>query len=98
MGGGRGLPVRLVKADVEGSGPVGEDRLLRDEAVVAPPSTPLVGEIHGALVRPAGLVVVIRHGGMGGGSVRKVERERERGRKRAEKLRESKCEGGVWKR
>lgn len=62
------LPVWLVKADVEGSSPVREDRLLRDEAVVASLSTPLVGQIHGALVWPVGLVVMVRHGGMGGGS------------------------------
>lgn len=62
------LPVWLVKVDVEGSSPVREDRLLRDEAVVASLSTPLVGQIHGALVWPVGLVVMVRHGGMGGGS------------------------------
>ena len=54
--------------DVEGSRPVGEHHLLGDEPVVASSPAPLVGEIHGALVGPRGLVVMIRHGGMGGGS------------------------------
>lgn len=56
--------------DIEGPGPVCEHGLLRDEAVVAPSSAPLVGEVHGALVRAGGLVVMIRHGGMGGRSAR----------------------------
>lgn len=85
------LPVRLVKVDVEGSSPVCKHRLLRDEAVVASSSAPLVGEIHGALVGPQGLVVMIRQRGMRGGST---------GESRGEEKREawkSKCEGGMWK-
>lgn len=73
--GSRGLPVWLVKVDVEGSSPVLEHSLLCDEAVVASLSTPLVGQIHGALVWPVELVVMIRHRGMGGGPARERERE-----------------------
>lgn len=56
--------------DIEGPGPVCEHGLLRDEAVVAPSSAPLMGEVHGALVGAGGLIVMIRHGGMGGQSAR----------------------------
>lgn len=62
--------------DVEGASPVCKHRLLRDEAVVASSSAPLVGEIHGALVGPRGLIVMIRHRGMGGGSTRGAEESR----------------------
>lgn len=65
-----GRPVGLVEVDVEGLRPVGKDGLLRDEAVVAALTPPLVGQIQGALVRSGGLVVVIRHEGMGGRSAR----------------------------
>lgn len=93
---GSGLPVWLVKVDVEGLSPVCKHRLLCDEAVVAPSPAPLVGEIHGALVGPRGLIVMIRHGGMGGGSTREPRREEQRGVKH-EKAWKSKCEGGMWK-
>lgn len=65
--------------DVEGSSPVCKHRLLRDEAVVASSAAPLVGEVHGAFVGPRGLVVMIRHGGMRGGSTRESGRGGERG-------------------
>lgn len=82
------LPVGLVEVDVEGSGPVCENRLLGDEAVVASSPALLVGEIHGALVGPHGLVVMIRQRGMRGGS----------GEGRAhEQAWKSKCERGMWK-
>lgn len=62
--------------DIEGSSPVGEHHLLCDEAVVASTPASLMGEIHRALIGPRGLIVMIQHRGMGGGSAR----ERRRGR------------------
>lgn len=94
-GDGSGLPVRLVKVDVVGASPVCKHLLLRDEAVVASSPAPLVGEIHGALVGPRGLVVMIRHRGMGGGSTRRESRGEKR-RVKHEKARKSKCEGEKW--
>lgn len=58
----RGAPVRLVEVDVKSPCPVGEDPLLCDEAVVAAPPPTLVRNVHGALVRPTWLVVVVRDG------------------------------------
>lgn len=57
--------------DVEGPRPLGEYGPLRDEAVVAASTPPLMGQIHGALVGSRGLVVVIRHGGMSRRTVRR---------------------------
>lgn len=65
-----GRPVGLVEVDVERPRPVGEHGPLRDEAVVAASTPPLMRQIHGALVGSRGLVVMIRHGGMRGRSVR----------------------------
>lgn len=66
-----------MEVDVEGSSPVCERGLLRDEAVVASSPAPLVGEIHGALVGPRGLVVMVRQRGMRGGSAWERDEERE---------------------
>ena len=63
-----GLPVWLVKVDAESSSPVWKHRFLCNETVMASSSTSLVGKVHGAFVRPWGLIVMIRHSGMGGGS------------------------------
>lgn len=60
----RRAPVRLVEVDVKSPRPVGEDPLLRDEAVVAAAPSALVWNVHGALVRTARLVVVIGDGVM----------------------------------
>lgn len=57
-----GAPVGLVEVHVKRPCPVGEHPLLRDEAVVAAPPPALVGNVHGALVRAAWLVVVVRDG------------------------------------
>lgn len=62
------LPVWLVKVDVEPSSPVCEHHLLRDEAMVTSTSAPFMRQIHGALGGPGGLIVMVGHGGMGGGS------------------------------
>jgi len=70
----RGLPVGLVEVEVERPRPVGEDALLSDEAVVASAATALVGDVHGALIRTPGLVVVVRDRLV----LRLPERERER--------------------
>lgn len=83
--------------DVEGSGPVCKHDLLRDEAVVASSSAPLVCEIHGALVGPRGLIVMIRQRGMRGGSTRESRGEENREKERSKKAWKSKCEGGMWK-
>lgn len=56
----RGTPVRLVEVDVKRPCPVGEDSLLRDEAVVAAPPPPLMRDVHGAFIRAVWLVVVVR--------------------------------------
>lgn len=55
------FPVWLEEADVECPCPVLEDALLGDEAVVAALAAPLVGNVHGALVRTQRFVVVIRY-------------------------------------
>lgn len=57
-----GAPVRLVEVDVKSPCPAGEDPLLGDEAVVAAPSPALVGNVHGALVGAARLVVMVGDG------------------------------------
>lgn len=57
-----GAPVRLVEVDVKSPCPAGEDPLLGDEAVVAAPPPALVGNVHGALVGAARLVVMIGDG------------------------------------
>lgn len=65
--------------DIEGSSPVCKHRLLCDETVVASTSASLVEKVHGALGGPRGLVVMIRHGGMRGGSTRgerRIERSK----------------------
>lgn len=72
----RGPPVWLVKVDIVGLSPVCEHYLLGDEAMVASLSTPFVGEIHGALVRSPGLIVMIWHRGVGGGPARWEEDEK----------------------
>lgn len=72
---GRGLPVWLVKVDVTGSSPVCKYRLLCDETVVASSPISLVRKIHGALVGPRGLIVMIWYSRMGGGSTQ-ARRER----------------------
>lgn len=89
-----GLPVWLVKVDIECSSPVCKHRFLRDEAVVAPSSAPLVGKIHAALVWARGLIVMIWHRGMRGRST--CERGEGRWVNHVEAWK-SKCEGGVWK-
>lgn len=53
-----------------------------------------MGEIHGALVGPRGLVVMIWHRGMGGGATWETRRVEERGVKH-KKVRQSKCEEGM---
>lgn len=58
----RRAPVRLIEVDVKRPCPVGEHPLLRDEAVVAPALSALVGDVHGALVRATWLVVVVGDG------------------------------------
>lgn len=58
----RGAPVRLVEVDVKSPCPAGEDPLLGDEAVVAAPPPALVGNVHGALVGAARLVVMVGDG------------------------------------
>lgn len=58
----RGAPVRLVEVDVKSPCPVGEDPLLRDEAVVAAPAPTLMRNVHGALIWTTWLVVVVGDG------------------------------------
>lgn len=54
-----GAPVWLVEVDVKSPCPVGEDPLLRDEAVVAAPPPTLMRNVHGTLVWTTWLVVMI---------------------------------------
>lgn len=64
LGQGRRAPVGLVEVDVESPGPLGEDALLGDEAMVAAAAAALMGDVHGTLVWPKRLVVVVGDRGM----------------------------------
>lgn len=58
--GSRQLPRRIEELDVVSLGPLGEHRLLRDEAVSAVRGA-FVEQILGTLVPAAGLVVMVRN-------------------------------------